>query len=505
MTTDSFDWDDELPPETEEEVYRALLRALRRKQGFGLFFVQCTPAQGKKIVANLRRDLAQQRIEEMHLEGEVLTLYDRLTALWKAQPFDVLIVEGLQHSLYAYEDTKRFSGWSSSEIYNYSWKGVPQILNHLNQQRERLRDEFPARFVFLVPPFVVDYFIQRAADFLDWRSGLFRFPRDPQDVLKEAKFLVDEHDFEQYFKLSFQERVAKTLELKTSLQALEDLSDRAPTTQSISLLPTLDYQVDIAFDLSHLFMLEGDYKSVITSLNKVLHLNPNSYLAWINRGVAFSYLGQYEDALVSFGKAIKLDSHDSAACFNQGVALSHLGRYEDALISFDKAIKLDPNDSAAWFNRGFSLYRLDRYEDAVISFDDTLRLNSNDYLAWTIRGISLDTLGYYEDAIFSLDSALKIKSDFHMAWIGRGISFDNLGHYDDAISSYERSLELDPDFHPIWFLKAGCHGLQAQADLAIASLQKAIALDTKYKEMARTDSDFDAIREDERFQALLRE
>ena len=39
----------------------------------------------------------------------------------------------------------------------------------------------------------------------------------------------------------------------------------------------------------------------------------------------------------------------------------------------------------------------------------------------------------------------------------------------------------------------------------IASLQKAIALDARYQEMARTDGDFDAIREDERFQALLRE
>src|SRR6476646_1902387 len=182
MTANSFDWDEELPPETEEEVYRGLLRALSRKQGFGLFFVQCSRAQGKKIVADLHRDLLQQRIETLRLPGEVATLYDQVADLWQKQPFDVLVVEGLEASLYAYEDTKRFSGWSSEEIYNYSWKGVPKILNHLNQQRDRFRDDFPARFVFLMPPFVVDYFIQRAADFLDWRSGLFQFPRAPDDI-----------------------------------------------------------------------------------------------------------------------------------------------------------------------------------------------------------------------------------------------------------------------------------------------------------------------------------
>ena len=86
MTANSFDWDDELPPETEEEVYGALLRALRRKQGFGLFFVQCSKAQGEKVVADLRKDLPQQRIQELHLEGEVVTLYDPIADLWQQQP-----------------------------------------------------------------------------------------------------------------------------------------------------------------------------------------------------------------------------------------------------------------------------------------------------------------------------------------------------------------------------------------------------------------------------------
>ncbi|MGQ9873252.1 hypothetical protein [Leptodesmis sp.] len=167
MMANSFGWDEELPPETWEEVYGALRRALQRKQEFGLFFVQCSKSQGEKVVADLRRDLPQQRIQELHLQGEVTTLYDQIATLWQEHPFDVLVLEGLEASLYAYEDVKRFSGWSSEEIYTYSWKGVPKILNHLNQQREHLQNDFPARFVFLVLPFVVDYLIQRAADFLD--------------------------------------------------------------------------------------------------------------------------------------------------------------------------------------------------------------------------------------------------------------------------------------------------------------------------------------------------
>jgi cell fate (sporulation/competence/biofilm development) regulator YlbF (YheA/YmcA/DUF963 family) len=45
--------------------------------------------------------------------------------------------------------------------------------------------------------------------------------------------------------------------------------------------------------------------------------------------------------------------------------------------------------------------------------------------------------------------------------------------------------------------------LQANIELAIADLKKAIELDPKYLELAKTDSDFDSIRNDDRFKALI--
>jgi len=38
---------------------------------------------------------------------------------------------------------------------------------------------------------------------------------------------------------------------------------------------------------------------------------------------------------------------------------------------------------------------------------------------------------------------------------------------------------------------------------AIASLQRAIELNAKYRERAKTDTDFDGIRDSEQFQALI--
>ena len=524
MTVSSFDWDDELPPETGEEVYRALRRALQRKQGFGLFFVQCSKSQGEAIVANLRKDLPQQQIQELHLEGEVVTLYDQIADIWQQQPFDVLVLDGLEASLYAYEDVKRLSGWSSGEIYNYSWKGVPKILNHLNQQREHLRNDFPARFVFLVPSFVVDYFIQRAADFLDWRSGLFRFPRDSKEIAVEADRFLADGGYNQYLKLMPWERVEKILTLKAMLQEMGADSERR--------------QCDLLLRLGLLFAVGQDYENAITSSEKLLDIKPDLHEAWVARGVALSALGRKEEAVQSYDKALDINPDYHEAWYNRGIALSDLGRKEEAIQSYDKAVDINPDYHEAWYNRGVVLSALGRKEEAVQSYDKALDINP-DYHAWCARGIALSDLGRKEEAIQSFDKAVDIKPDYHEAWYNRGVVLSALGRKEETIQSYDKAVDIKPDLHEAWYNrgralsalgrkeeaiqsfdrslqiqpdyanayynKACCYGLQEKIDLAIETLQQAITLDSDCQEMAKTDSDFDRIRKDDRFRALIGE
>ncbi|MBV9387655.1 MAG: hypothetical protein JOZ78_14640 [Chroococcidiopsidaceae cyanobacterium CP_BM_ER_R8_30] len=57
-----------------------------------------------------------------------------------------------------------------------------------------------------------------------------------------------------------------------------------------------------------------------------------------------------------------------------------------------------------------------------------------------------------------------------------------------------------------WYNKVCCYASQINAELALENLQQAINLNPdKYRQMAITASAFDKIRQDERFQALIRE
>jgi len=134
-----------------EESYQSLVRALRRKKGFGLFFaIQSDIQQGDRLIERISKDLPEKCLEILEIEKTTQNLFDQIDDLWVGQKPDIIFIRGLEKALYGYEDTKRISGWSSEDIYAYSWKDVPPILSHLNRQREIISERFQCSLVFLV-------------------------------------------------------------------------------------------------------------------------------------------------------------------------------------------------------------------------------------------------------------------------------------------------------------------------------------------------------------------
>ncbi|MBD2042618.1 tetratricopeptide repeat protein [Microcoleus sp. FACHB-672] len=461
MNMDLTEWDEDLESDEEEE-YQALLRTLKRTQGFALLFVECSLARGNKLIEEVRRDLPQKSIEVLQLKEAVENFYEVVKNLQNREQINILFVQGLEHSFYEYEQNQALSGWDSSKRYSYSWEGVPRVLMNLNQQRERLRDHFPVCFVFLLPLFGSKYFIQRAPDFFDWRSGFFEFPRHQQ---QKAKFI----------------------EIKTLSQTSKDA-------------------VYLAYFVRRL-LLSIDAKSTeeaIDIISKAIEIASDKHEDCYIRCAVLGNLERAEEAIAFFDKALEIKPGDHEAWYNRGAVLSNLGRYEEAIDSFDKVVKIKPDDHKAWYGLGSALDDLGRYEEAITFFDKALEIKPGDHEAWYNRGAVLSNLGRYEEAIASFDKALEIKPDSHEIWNNRGYALSNLGRTEEAIASYDKAVNIKPDYHYAWYNKAWCYALQGNADLALKNLQQAIQLNPdKYRQMAATESDFDSIREDSRFQMLI--
>ncbi|MGJ5630754.1 tetratricopeptide repeat protein [Nostoc sp. CALU 1950] len=485
MNPNLSDWDDDLPPESEE-VYQDLLRALKRKSGFGLFFVQCTPGEADKFIVKLPQEIPQKKIAVLRLVEAIDNLYQPVAEFIKDKQVDILLIKGLEYSLYKYEK-RSFGEITEGQFSNLT--SVPHILNHLNQQRERFRDDFPISFVFLLRSFSINYFIHRAPDFFDWRSGVFELPTTPELVEQESNRLLLEGDYEEYLKLSAEQKIEKVLEIK------DLLAERHQTENC---------KVSLLLELGSLLITVKEYEAAIVSYNQALKVQPAKDETWYNRGNALKNLGRYQEAIASYDQAIKIQPNNYQAWNKRGIALGNLGRYEEAITSYDQALKLQQNYDWAWYNRGIALRNLGFNKEAIASYDQALKIQPDKHEAWYNRGIALYNLGCNEEAIISYDQVVKINPNKHEAWNNRGIVLDDLGCYEEAIASYDQVLKIKPDYHQAWYNKACSYALKGNIEQALEKLQKAINLNPdQCSKWAKTDSDFDGIRKDERFQALI--
>lgn len=492
----------ELPDYDAEAEYQALLRSLRRQAGFGIIFVRCSPDQGRKLIEQVTQDLPQQRCGVISLTEPLLDgdFFSRAQQFLTEHPADVVFVEGLEHSLLDYEETKRQSGWTPAESRSYSWKGVPPILRNLNQQRDRFRNELPAQFVFLVSPFTVKYLRRRSPDFFDWQSGVFDF-KDPQEALVEQAKEYFLEDSEKVREMSPSERVRQVIRIRELLDEPTLSSD-----ESFRLLYNLGIIQDVngspqdarlsrekALEISILtgqnFFYKGNiladtgrHEEATTSYDKVLEIKPNYHQAWNNRGIALANLGRHEEAITSYDKALEIKPDKNEAWYNRGNSLANLGRYEEAIASYDKAVEIKPDKDTAWNNRGVSLNNLGRYEEAIASYGKALEVNPNMPEAWNNQGNSLNKLGRHEEAIASYDKALKIKPNYQDAWYNRGNSLKNLDRHEEAIINYENALEIKSDMHEYWNNRGSSLYDLGRYEEAIASYDKALEIKPNYQD-----------------------
>jgi Flp pilus assembly protein TadD len=405
-------------PSTPVEEYSSLVRSLRRRKGFGLEFVRCSPAGGKELITKVRKDLPQKAIAVLELKEPISNLIDKINDFPNQQNLNILFIAGLEKSLVEYIR----SGYGGAGDY-YNLDTIPPILSHLNWQRENFRNYFGHLcFVFLLPSFAIKYILRRAPDFFDWGAGIIDFPTDSANVEMASMHITWERsEIEDYLALNGNERIEKLLEIQELIDEPNQADDRR----------------------AELYLEQG----LIHGLNN---------------------------------------------------------EFEEAIASFDKALEIKPEDHEVWNGRSYALGELGRYEEAIASYDQALEIKPDDHELWNGRGVALGNLGRYEEENSSYDQALEIKPDDHKAWCNRGVTLGNLGRYEEAIASYDRALELKPDDPSPYYNKACAYSLQNQIELALENLQKAIQLSPEeYRKMAKTDIDFDSIRYDPGFQALI--
>lgn len=362
------EWDEDLTASADEE-YAALVRAIRWARGFGLLFVQCSPAEGERLMEWVRDDIADKTVDVLRLEGEIDDLY----ATVAADKTNVLFVTGLEKSLVPYIKP----GYGSEGDY-YAKDTVPKILGKLNLQREKFRETFGLCFMFLVPLYAMKYLIRRAADFYDWRSGVWEFVGSQEELQQEAQRLLQDNDAEKYLSLT-------SLQQRERFWMIENLLAEVGQSSEESS--------ELRREQARLLHAGQDYELAISYCDAAIAIKPDYPEAFWSKRNALNRLGRYEEAIASYDAALAINPDYHAALNNKGIALGHLGRYEEAIASHDASLAIKPDYPLALNNKGIALGNLGRYEEAIICYDAALEIRPDYQLAIDNRKEALEKLG----------------------------------------------------------------------------------------------------------------
>jgi tetratricopeptide (TPR) repeat protein len=121
-----------------------------------------------------------------------------------------------------------------------------------------------------------------------------------------------------------------------------------------------------------------------------------------------------------------------------------------------------------------------------------------------LKGQCLRELGRYREALEPLGRAAQADPENVGIWLALGWCYKRTGKLDRAIESLEEALVAEPNDALVHYNLACYWSLARNKRQALVYLARAFDLEDEYRSLVAGESDFDTIRDDPAFQALVK-
>ena len=121
-----------------------------------------------------------------------------------------------------------------------------------------------------------------------------------------------------------------------------------------------------------------------------------------------------------------------------------------------------------------------------------------------LKGQSLRELGRHREALEPLARSAQANPDNVGTWLALGWCYKRTGKLDRAIESLEEALAVEPNDALVHYNLACYWSLVQNKRQALSYLSRALDLEDNYRNLISAESDFDSIRNDPAFRALVR-
>jgi tetratricopeptide (TPR) repeat protein len=197
---------------------------------------------------------------------------------------------------------------------------------------------------------------------------------------------------------------------------------------------------DDYFQKGSTYFRQSNFTDAIIQFDKVINLNPNYTIAYLDRGASKTNLGQYEGAIIDYQKAEELGLKTSILYSNWGYAYYKLKQPVKALTYLEKAIEIDPNNGNAYRFRGEIKYDKNDNKGAVQDYTKAISSNANasNYFS---RGLAYYYLKDYKKAIQDMNKAIQLNPNAAQYYFDRGDAKDMINDFDGACRDWKIAKE----------------------------------------------------------------
>jgi len=234
--------------------------------------------------------------------------------------------------------------------------------------------------------------------------------------------------------------------------------------------------------LVNLYLVKGDYDSVIGNCREVLTRNPGQahFLSFL--GTAFRKKGEIANALVVLKKALRLQKFNPEIYFNLGMCFMQKGQWDLAVQAFYSAVSLHPTNAVYRFDLGVALTQRGDSERAIQEFKEAIQLKPDNSQAHNNLARLYFRKGRLDEGISELTYALEINPKDAYACSNLAWAYLQKDMKGKALSICQRAVDLDPLLPQPHNFLGSLYSNQGKKDAAEKEYLKAIKLKPDYLE-----------------------
>ena len=250
---------------------------------------------------------------------------------------------------------------------------------------------------------------------------------------------------------------------------------------------------------------------------RAIELDPHFAAAWAGLATAHVYLFSWggrdpdlQKAHNAGTRALELDPALADAHVAAGQSFSMEQRYGEAAAEFERATELDPMLFDAYYYYARSCFKAGDLEKALKLFEKAQAIRPEDYQSAALIAAVLRQLGRTDEArradqlaIESINRHLEFNADEARAFNLGAIILARLGEVERAKQWNERAMSLAPDDDAILYNASCVFAVLGEDDQALAGLQRAIEAGLAGGDWVSHDPDWERLRDNPRFQALV--